>query len=199
MPPRSTHAPRLFMRSPARAFRALRDLWRWRASTESFSRAPADSPLDRSGEFPQSWRRGEDLRGPWSSLAAPPARSGHAPGCAITSAEILLRRLDFYALARREIDAVLAADPWLWEARCLSAEIGMALGERRASDPSSRGVPAASRPAFLAWRGAIKLWSGRPAAALADLDAAAALGNLDARGWRGGARLLLGRRGEAPS
>jgi tetratricopeptide (TPR) repeat protein len=100
-------------------------------------------------------------------------------------------------LAKREIDAVLASDPWLWEARCLGAEIGMALGAPRKGEISARGVPPASKPAFLAWRGAIKLWSGRAAPAAADLDAAAALGNLDARGWRGGARILLGRRKEA--
>lgn len=73
----------------------------------------------------------------------------------------------------------------------------MALGAARRGDPSGRGIPPASKPAFLAWRGALKLWSGRAAAAAVDLDGAAALGNLDARGWRGGARILLGRRREA--
>ena len=180
--------------SPAPAFRALRDLW-LEGELGNLSHAPGDSPWTGFFLSSQEWRRGEDLR-----ALEQLARAARAPGCSWMRyylAEILLRRLDLYALARREIDLVLAADPWLWEARCLGAEIGMALGAPRRGDPSGRGVPPASRPAFLAWRGALKLWSGRAAAAAADLDAAAALGNLDARGWRGGARVLLGRRDEA--
>ena len=185
---------RQFAASPAPAFRALRDLW-LEGDLGDLSRAPGGSPWTDFFASSQSWRRGEDLR-----ALEQLSRAARAPGCSwmrYYAAEILLRRLDLYAAARREIDAVLKDDPWLWEARCLGAEIGMALGEPRRGDPSPRGVPPASRPAFLAWRGAIKLWSGRSAAAVKDLDAAAALGNLDARGWRGGARLLLGRRDEA--
>ncbi|HEX4048995.1 MAG TPA: tetratricopeptide repeat protein [Elusimicrobiota bacterium] len=184
---------RLFGGAPVPAFRSLRDLW-LEGEHGDLRRAPS-SPWTDFFASSAAWRRGQDL--PALELLA---RAASAPGRSWMRyyvAEILLRRLDLYAAARREIGAVLAADPWLWEARCLNAEIGMALGAPRGADPSSRGVPPASRPAFLAWRGALKLWSGRPSAALADLDAAAALGNLDARGWRGGARLLLGRGAEA--
>lgn len=174
--------------APASAFRALRDLW-LEGDCGDLSRAPADSPWTAFFASALAWRRGDDL----AALTAL-ARACAAPGfgwARYSIAEILLRRLDLYALARRQLALVRASAPWLWEAGLLDAEAAMALGER-APQPPLRGVPAASRPAFLAWRGAQKLWSGRPKPALADLDAAAALDNLDARGWRGGARLLLG-------
>ena len=184
---------RQFAASPAPAFRALRDLW-LEGELGDLSRAP-DSPWTGFFASSLSWRRGENLRA--LELLAGAARAPGFSWMRYYLAEILLRRLDLYALAGREIDLILASAPWLWEARCLGAEIGMALGAPRRAAPSSRGVPPASQAAFLAWRGALKLWSGRAAAAVADLDAAAARGNLDARGWRGGARLLLGRRAEA--
>jgi tetratricopeptide (TPR) repeat protein len=179
----------LFAASRPAAFRALRDIW-LEGSLGELSRAPA-SPWTELLLGSQEWRGVRDL-----AALKHLARAAAAPGFSWARyyvAEVLLRRLDLYALARRELDALHASDPWLWEARCLRAETLAALGAPAVADPSSRGVPAASRPAFLAWRGAIKLWTGRPAKALADLDEAARLGNLDARGWRGGACVLLGR------
>ena len=108
-------------------------------------------------------------------------------------AEILLRRLDLYGLARAEIQAVVQKCPWLWEARCLWTEILMALGH---PDPlkavRSIKVPAQSHASFLAWRGALELWSGEYALAVKDLDIAASLDNPDALCWRGGALAKLG-------
>lgn len=113
-------------------------------------------------------------------------------------AEILMRRLDFFSLARVEIEATARACPWLWEAHCLRAEILSALGSSAGLDALSRvKVPAGSKPVFLAWRGAQRLWAGRCAQAIPDLDDAAALGNPDALCWRGGARVMLGRLDEA--
>ncbi|MDP3540992.1 MAG: tetratricopeptide repeat protein [Elusimicrobiota bacterium] len=113
-------------------------------------------------------------------------------------AEILLRRLDFFSLARTEIEATARACPWLWEAHCLRAEILLALGSRAGVDALSRvRVPESSKAVFLAWRGAQRLWSGSYAQALPDLEAAAALGNPDALCWGGGARVMLGRLDEA--
>lgn len=109
-------------------------------------------------------------------------------------AEILLRRHDHFAFARREIEQVLRDCPWLWEARCLRAEILLAMGSDKGLAALSRvKVPEGSEPAFFAWRGALRLWAGDAAKALPDLDAAQARGNPDALCWRGGARVLLGR------
>lgn len=109
-------------------------------------------------------------------------------------AEILLRRLDLYELARAEIQAVVMKCPWLWEARCLWTEILMALGH---PDPlkAVRGitVPDHSHASFLAWRGALELWSGEYALAVKDLDISASLDNPDALCWRGGALAKLGK------
>lgn len=110
-------------------------------------------------------------------------------------AEILLRRLDMYKLARAEIQAVAAKCPWLWEARCLWAENLMAVGH---ADPLKvvRGtvsVPESGKSAFLAWRGALELWWGEYDAAVKDLDAAAAMDNPDALCWRGGSLCRLGK------
>lgn len=113
-------------------------------------------------------------------------------------AEILLRRHDLFADARLEIEAVIRTCPWLWEARCLRAEILLALGSERGLAALARvKVPAASEPAFFAWRGALRLWSGHADLALPDLDAAGARGNPDALCWRGGARVILGRLDDA--
>lgn len=180
--------------APVPTFRALRDLW-LEGSLGDLKGAPPRSPWTAFFASAQAWRRGEDLRA--LELLARGSRLRGGSWMRYYIAEILLRRLDLYRLAQAVAESVLVEDPWLWEARCLRAEIRMARSGRAGADPSSRGVPPLSRPAFLAWRGALKLWSGRPREAAADLDASAALGNLDARGWRGGARLLLGRRDEA--
>lgn len=113
-------------------------------------------------------------------------------------AEILLRRHDLFSCALMEVEEVLRTCLWLWEAHCLRSEILMAMGSEKGLLALARvKVPPASEPAFLAWRGAQRFWSGRALEALPDLDAAAALGNPDALCWRGGARVLLGRIDEA--
>ncbi len=109
-------------------------------------------------------------------------------------AEILLRRLDLYDLARVEIQAVVMKCPWLWEARCLWTENLMAVGH---PDPLKAvrniTVPAQSHASFLAWRGALQLWWGEYELAVKDLDIAAGMDNPDALCWRGGALARLGR------
>lgn len=109
-------------------------------------------------------------------------------------AEILLRRLDLYELARAEIQAVVIKCPWLWEARCLWTENLMAVGH---PDPLKAvravTVPEQSHASFLAWRGALELWWGEYELAVKDLDIAAGLDNPDALCWRGGALAKLGR------
>jgi len=109
-------------------------------------------------------------------------------------AEILLRRMDLYDLARLEIQHVVIKCPWLWEARCLWTEILMGLGH---ADPLKvvRGikVPEQSHASFLAWRGALELWWGEYALAVKDLDIAASMDNPDALCWRGGALCKLGK------
>jgi tetratricopeptide (TPR) repeat protein len=84
--------------------------------------------------------------------------------------------------------------PWLWEARCLWTEILMALGH---PDPLKAvraiTVPEQSHASFLAWRGALELWSGEYALAVGDLDISASMDNPDALCWRGGALAKLGK------
>lgn len=113
-------------------------------------------------------------------------------------AEILLRRLDLYGLAREEIQGVIARCPWLWEARCLWTENLMAVGH---PDPlkavKSVVVPEHSRASFLAWRGALEMWWGEHEAAIKDLDISAGMDNPDALCWRGGALLGLGKLAES--
>lgn len=113
-------------------------------------------------------------------------------------AEILLRRLDLYGLAREEIQGVIARCPWLWEARCLWTENLMAVGH---PDPikAVRGitVPEQSHASFLAWRGALQLWWGEYEDAVRDLDVSAGMDNPDALCWRGGALARLGRLSES--
>lgn len=113
-------------------------------------------------------------------------------------AEILLRRLDLYDLARVEIQAVVMKCPWLWEARCLWTEILMALGH---PDPLKAvraiTVPEQSHASFLAWRGALELWSGEYALAVKDLNISAGMDNPDALCWRGGALAKLGKLAES--
>lgn len=113
-------------------------------------------------------------------------------------AEILLRRLDLYDLARNEIQAVVIKCPWLWEARCLWTENLMAVGH---PDPLKAvrnvTVPESSHASFLAWRGALEMWWGEYALAVKDLDISAGMDNPDALCWRGGALCRLGRLAES--
>jgi tetratricopeptide (TPR) repeat protein len=109
-------------------------------------------------------------------------------------AEILLRRLDLYDMAREEIQGVIAKCPWLWEARNLWTESLIAVGHPEPLKAvKSVTVPEQSRAAFLAWRGALELWTGEYELAVKDLDVAAAMDNPDALCWRGGALCKLGR------
>lgn len=144
-----------------------------------------------------AWRRGDSAEA-LRLLDAASRTSNRYSWMRYYIAEILMRRLDFFVLARREIEETERACPWLWEARCLRSEILLALGSERGLDALARvKVPPASEPAFFAWRGAQRLWSGRYAQALPDLDAAQARGNPDALCWRGGTRVMLGRLKEA--
>ena len=145
----------------------------------------------------EAWRRGDNLRA-LRLLDSASRSSARYRWMRYYIAEILMRRLDFFSLARAEIEATARACPWLWEAHCLRAEILAALGSKAGLDALSRvKVPPGSKPVFLAWRGAQRMWAGRCAQAVPDLDAAAALGNPDALCWRGGARVMLGRLDEA--
>ena len=54
-------------------------------------------------------------------------------------------------------------------------------------------MPEQSRASFLAWRGALELWTGEYEAAVKDLDIAARMDNPDALCWRGGALCQLGK------
>lgn len=145
----------------------------------------------------EAWRKG-DNEGALRLLDAASRTSPRYRWMRYYLAEILMRRLDFFSLARQEIEATARACPWLWEARCLRSEILLALGSKEGLDALSKvEVPEGSKAVFLAWRGAQKLWSGRYVQAAADLDGAAALGNPDALCWGGGARVMLGRLREA--
>lgn len=177
---------------PTATYRKLRDHW----LKAEFRREESEALPSPWREFCLSsleWARGAELEAlrllHGASLLAP-----RYFWMRYYVAEILLRRLDMYELARAEIQAVIQRCPWLWEARCLWTENLMALGH---PDPlkavRALQVPEGSRPAFLAWRGALELWSGEYEQAVKDLDSAAALDNPDALCWRGGALTKLGR------
>ncbi len=177
---------------PTTTYRKLRDMW----LAARFRREESAALKSPWGEFCLSsleWGAGRDLE----AIKLLHRASGLSPRYVWMRyyiAEILLRRLDLYELARTEIQAVVAKCPWLWEARCLWAENLMAVGH---PDPlkAVRGitVPEQSRASFLAWRGALELWSGEYELAVKDLDIAAALDNPDALCWRGGALAQLGK------
>lgn len=183
-------ARELLRLDPGMATRVLRDLW-------LRGEAPGLELLDPSDPFTDfflsslAWKGGRDLEA-LGLLHRASLRQGQI-WMRYYIAEILLRRLDLFRLALREASALLRQVPWLWETRCLRAEILWTLG---AADPleglRDLRVPEASRAPFLAWRGALGLWSGRYQEALPDLDQAVSLGNPDAYCWRGGARAALG-------
>ncbi len=184
---------RIFAGDPCSGFRLARDLWLG-ADFPRLSRPSAWAWFFLSSE---AWRHGEDREA--LSLLNRASRSSRSfSWMRYYVAEILLRRLDLFELALKETRELIRGCPWLWEARCLRAEILMALG----ADSPLAGlgrlrVPEKSMAPFLAWRGALQLWSGDCASALKDLDLAVSLGNPDALCWRGAVLTMLGGYGAA--
>jgi tetratricopeptide (TPR) repeat protein len=177
---------------PTVTYRKLRDMW-LKAEFRREESAALPSPWKEFCLSSLEWGAGRDLE----ALTLLDRASRLSPRyfwMRYYIAEILLRRLDLYDLARAEIQAVVQKCPWLWEARCLWAENLMAVGY---PDPLKAvravTVPEQSRASFLAWRGALELWSGEYALAVKDLDEAAAMDNPDALCWRGGALCKLGK------
>ncbi len=181
---------------PTATYRKLRDLWLI-AQFRREESAALPSPWKEFCLSSLEWGAGRDLEAikllDRASLVSP-----RYFWMRYYIAEILLRRLDLYELAREEIQAVVMKCPWLWEARCLWAENLMAVGH---PDPLKAvraiTVPEQSRASFLAWRGALELWWGEYALAVKDLDIAANLDNPDALCWRGGALCRLGKLAES--
>lgn len=187
-------AEELLARDPVEGHRALRDVW-LSGEIWSLEGRPPDSPPAAFFLSSIAWRRGQDLEA--LRLLCGSAR-GRWAWLRYYVAEILLRRLNYYRLALSEIERLIAECPWFWEGFNLRAEIRLALGARAPLAGLERlKPPQGSRAAFLAWRGALKLWSGLYAEALPDLDGAVALGNPDALCWRGGANTRLGKLAEA--
>lgn len=183
----------LLAADPSATFRGLRDLW-LAGEYAGLPEAP-DGPWKRFLEAAVAWRAGDDL----SALDA--LVSGQAGGrhgwMRYYVAEVLLRRLDAFALAREQLDRTAADCVWLWEALCLRTEAAAALGPADTRALDALEVPLSNLEAFRAWRGAIKVWLGRPDGAQEDLDAAAALGSHDARCWRGALRARENRNEDA--
>ncbi len=187
---------RLYDREPTVAYRKLRDLW-LKAAFRPAESAALKSPWKEFCLSSLAWGAGRDLEA-LELLNFGSLFSERYFWMRYSIAEILLRRLDLYDLARAEIQSVVQKCPWLWEARCLWTENLMAVGH---PDPLKAvrevTVPSRSHASFLAWRGALKLWSGQYTLALKDLDIAAGLDNPDALCWRGGAQAKLGKLQEA--
>jgi tetratricopeptide (TPR) repeat protein len=184
-----------FRENPSRAYRRFRDIW-LNSSFKNLAKAPK-SPWIAFFRSSQAWTALDDLKA-LSLLHEASAGSRERAWMRYFSAEILLRRAKLFDLADEEIREVVAACPWLWEARCLAAEIGLALGRGDGvADLESVAVEGDSEGAFLAWRGVLKLWSGAYDAALEDLSRAETLGQHDSQCWGGGALAMLGRLDEA--
>ncbi len=188
-------AERAFAEDRPLAYRLLRDLWL--EGVFDIPPAQARSPWGCFFLSSEAWKHGHTLDAlRWLQKAS--TASPRFFWMRYFIAELLMRRADLFAMARAEIDQVIKACPWLWEARCLRAEILWTLG---VAGPlkglADIKVSKNSQSSFLAWRGALNMWTGRYAQALPDLDASAALSNPDAPCWRGGARVMLGRLDEA--
>jgi len=185
-----------FDAAPTVTYRKLRDLW-LASAFRAKECAALESPWKEFCQSSLKWGAGQDLEA-IKLLHRASRLSPRFFWMRYYIAEILLRRLDLYDLARAEIQVVVQRCPWLWEARCLWTEILMAVGH---PDPLKTvrdiTVPEQSRPAFLAWRGALELWSGQYELAVRDLDISANLDNPDALCWRGGALCRLGRLAES--
>ncbi len=185
-------AERLFQRDPNAAFRRMRDLWLdGRASAAG---APAGSRQRLFLLSAQARRQGRPLPA-LSRLQAAAGTSRDQAWMRYFTGELLLTYLQLHAEADRELRGVIRDCPWLWQARCLRAEAFLALGRPAQAFGLLAGpdVPDADLGSFLAWRGAMRLWTGDYAAAVADLDQAVLHRSPDAHCWRGGAQVRLGR------
>lgn len=100
-------------------------------------------------------------------------------------------------LAASELRRAVSRPPVNWWAYGTLAEVLVCLGRPREAlaqfAPALRSAPPLERPQVVAWRGMVKLWLGRSAAALVDLDRACAAGVEHALAWRGAAKVLSGR------
>ncbi|MEK7857502.1 MAG: hypothetical protein AAB320_00050 [Elusimicrobiota bacterium] len=114
----------------------------------------------------------------------------------------LTERAD-YAAAKKEFRAVTKVWPSMWYAGAHLAELELCLGRERECfrlfDKVVAPLKGFDRAQAVAWRGEMKLWIGRYADALCDLQEGADGGAAFALGWLGGAKLLLGRADEAAS
>lgn len=188
-------AVRAFRDDPSAAFRRFRDLW-LNSSFRNLDGAPK-SPWTTFFRASQAWSGLDDAKA-LVLLDKAGAGSKERAWMRYFSAEILLRRVQKLERADAVITRVVAECPWLWEARCLGAEIGFALGRTgRIAALEGLEPPGDGQAPFLAWRGVLKLWSGSYEPALSDLTRAEKLGNHDSRCWGGGAAALLGRLDEA--
>ncbi len=186
---------RLFKNAPSPAYRLWRDLWLSGTATAFATGAAARSraPWAQALRSSLEWAAGRDEAA--LALLASSARAKETAWSRYFAAEIVMRRLDLYDEAVRHCRLVKRECPWLWEASMLEAEARWSRGEdaAKALSPLAKlSPPGASRPSFLAWRGALKTWAGRPAEAFADLDESVAAGNHNAHCWRGAARALTG-------
>jgi len=185
-------AEKLLSEDPSAAFRALRDLW-LDPPIKELPDGPQGSPWTEFLASSLAWKRG-DAREALRRLRRVDAGSKRYGWMRYFAAEVLMRHVELYASALVEIGSAAETSPWLWEARCLEAELAWSQGNKDfLKKVEKMKVPGSGRAAFLAWRGALKLWSGRYRAALKDLDIAVQRDNPDAFCWRGGARVRLGR------
>ncbi len=186
-----------FRQDPSAAFRRLRNLW-LNSAFKDLENAPP-SPWTHFFRSSQAWSFLDNDKA-LAELRRASAGSKERAWMRYFIAEILLRRERRYLLADREISGVIASCPWLWEARCLGAEIGLTLGKRgRLAALDQVDVTGDGRAPFLAWRGVLKLWSGAYQESLEDLTQAEALGSHDSLCWGGAALAMLGRLEEALS
>lgn len=186
---------RLFKSAPSPAYRLWRDLW-LSGTAKAFGEGKAArsrAPWARALRSSLEWAAGRDEAA--LALLASSARSKETAWSRYFAAEIVMRRLDLYDEAVRQCRRVKRECPWLWEASLLEAEARWSRGEDAAKTlaPLARvSPPGPSRASFLAWRGALTVWSGRAPEAFADLDESVAAGNHNAHCWRGAARTLTG-------
>ena len=131
-------------------------------------------------------------------LGEPPARYGWMR---FLRAKLWLHLRRDYAVAEAEFARAARAAPGLMMARAYMAETSLCRGrEARAWGVIDAAVARYGGRAGVearAWRGAMRLWTGRYEEALADLTPTAAAGARFARAWRGGALAQLGRLEEA--
>ncbi|MGH7439672.1 MAG: tetratricopeptide repeat protein, partial [Polyangiaceae bacterium] len=114
-------------------------------------------------------------------------------------ANLLLTQLWAYREAFREFEAVLETTPIFWKASACLAEVELCLGKECEAfsrfDETIRKIrsgDARDLDAAIVWRAELRLWMGRYAEVLADLEAPCGRRDPYALGWRGAARLLTG-------